>query len=122
MGYEILSQIGYGRAGNKYLLKVGEIVPTDFFLKSELPSLIKRRLLKPVNSKSQKPVGKEASSLENLESYTIVQCKEILEKELDAVRLERYLDQVRGEKLPRSSLLTFVETKIRNLAAKTAWD
>jgi len=122
MGYEILQQIRYGRAGSKYLLKVGKVVPADFFLKSELPSLIDRELIKPTNTKAQKPVGEKTFPLKDLESHTIIQCKEILERELDAVRLERYLDQARGEELPRSSLITFIETKIRNLAGKTAWD
>ena len=117
MSLEVLIQISYGAPDRTtYKLKVGNIVPDDFFLPIEREKALERKMVKetplPPNIH---PEGEKKESLPDLSKLKVVEVKEFLEEEFNVANLLRYFDQESSRNTPRKKLLAWIEKKVNEL-------
>ncbi len=117
MSLEVLTQISYGAPDRTtYKLKIGEIIPDDFFLPIERERALERKMVKETSLPSNiQPEGEKREPLADLSKLKVVEVKEFLEEEFKVANLLRYFDQENSRKAPRKKLLAWIEKKANDL-------
>lgn len=114
MPLEVLKQIKYGKDRKSYQLKVGAVVADDFFKLSEKKQLLAGNAVKKTMGTPDNLEGIPLKELMDLTKMSVPQVKEFLDELPDIVMLEKYLDQENDAALPRKSIVTFIEKRIRD--------
>jgi len=117
MSVEILTPISYGKDRKVFNLKKGECVKDDFFDEITLNNFIERKYIKfSKEDANPKPEGENIEApLVDITSCTVAEGKEFIDKEIDIVKLEKYLDMENTNETPRSTMVKFIEGRIREL-------
>lgn len=117
MSLEILVPIQYGSQDRViYDLKVGDILPNNFFLPKEKERLLSEKAIQETSKKPNiSPKGEKLEELTDLSGMKLVEAKEFLEDEYNIVKLEKYFDQESNQKSPRKKLLAWIEKKSNEL-------
>lgn len=117
MSLEILVPIQYGSQDRViYDLKVGDILPNNFFLPKEKERLLSEKAIQETSKKPNiSPKGEKLEELADLSGMKLVEAKEFLEDEYNIVKLEKYFDQESNQKSPRKKLLAWIEKKSNEL-------
>ena len=118
----ILTNINHGRGFETFELKPGQCIPSDFFTPDQRNHLQKSGALEvieppPSIQEMDTPLPeKPKSKLQVLSEMSVAATIEFLDTVVDAVLLEKYLDQEEGQKSrARKRVLKFIETRIRDL-------
>lgn len=116
------TSIKHGKGYQMYELPRGKCIPADFFSKEEIDKLISVNALeyiKPIPDiqKLAKPIPEEPKiQLQDLSTMSVANTIEFLDTVVDAVQLEKYLDQEEGQKSRvRKRVTKFIENRIKDL-------
>lgn len=122
MPYKVLSPIKHGKGAEVFFLEFGQIVDDNFFTESQVNSLVSVGSLEKVREKELEkeetvvvPESIEVPILSDIKKVTVVEAKEILEKEGDLVNLYKYLDAEKGQKYPRKTVVDYIDIRIKDL-------
>ena len=118
MSLEILTPVKYGNpeTGILYPLTIGDRVKEDFFDDVTLQRLMKEgNIKKSLERPNRLPRGQELPDVKDVTQFTVAECKEFVCEEPDVTTLEKYIDQENIQEAPRSSLLKYIENRIKEL-------
>lgn len=119
MSLEVLCSLTYGSPDLViYKLKVGNILPNDFFTPEEREEYLApdKNFIKESKERPDTfPKGTKIEPLPDLGGMKITEAREFLEDEFDVVKLEKYHDQESGRAHPRKKLLQWIERKTNEL-------
>ena len=119
MTIEVLTPISYGKDRMVYDLKPGPkgFVEDDFFDKDTLDKFLGLKYLRYSKEDANSKLKGEdlGAPLVDITSFTVAEGKEFIDKEVDLVRLEKFLDMENADDTPRSTLVKFIEGRIKEL-------
>ena len=118
MSLEILTPIKYGHpeTGVVYSLAIGDRVKENFFDEVSLKRLESKGYVeKSLERPNRVPKGKELPEIKDVTQFTVAICKEFICEESDVTTLEKYIDQENAQEFPRSSLIKYIENRIKEL-------
>jgi len=120
MSLEAMVPIKYQRDGEKFKIEEGTILPKTFFTTKERNALLDKGRIRRSKERPEKLKGMEVPEFQDLGKMTVVEAKEFLDEEYEIVNLEKFIDQENHQKTPRSSIIKFIERRIRDLVGPDA--
>jgi len=117
MPYKVLIEIKYGKEGQSFTLKPGDIIGDRFMLKRDRKQMLEINAIeKTREDPTIDPEGVPIETLADLQEMNVAEVRAFLENEYDVAKLEKYVDQEnRAKERRRKTVIIFLQKKISEL-------